>query len=72
MISCTPCIPLQDTLGEFKDRLSSVLGVAANKIKLSRDGVGFLRDEPSLAHYNVAPNVVLSLGTKERTRGKKG
>eukprot|EP00199_Chlamydomonas_sp_CCMP681_P001490 CAMPEP_0119101644 /NCGR_PEP_ID=MMETSP1180-20130426/640_1 /TAXON_ID=3052 ORGANISM="Chlamydomonas cf sp, Strain CCMP681" /NCGR_SAMPLE_ID=MMETSP1180 /ASSEMBLY_ACC=CAM_ASM_000741 /LENGTH=817 /DNA_ID=CAMNT_0007085795 /DNA_START=20 /DNA_END=2473 /DNA_ORIENTATION=- len=62
---------LQDTLGDFKDRLSSVLGVAGNKIKLSRDGVGFLRDEPTLAHYNVAPDVVLMLALKERTRGKK-
>lgn len=62
---------LSDTVGEFKERLSTVLGLAANKMKLARDGVGFLRDEFSLAHYNVDPNTVLQLGTKERARGKK-
>ncbi len=62
----------QDTVGAFKERLAGVVGLAANKMKLSREGVGFLRDEFSLAHYNVGPSVVLALGTKERARGKKG
>jgi len=75
---CASFIPLllvlllQDTVGEFKERLSGVLGVPGNKMKLSREGMGFLKDEPSLAHYNVAPDVVLQLGLKERGRGKKG
>lgn len=59
-------------MGELKERLAGVLGVAANKMKVAREGVGFLRDEPSLAHYNVGPDVTLSLGTKDRARGKKG
>jgi splicing factor 3A subunit 1 len=43
-----------------------VLELPANKQKLSRDHVGFLRDEFSLAHYNVGPDTVLTLGTKAR------
>ena len=57
---------LQDTVGDFKARLADVIGVAANKQKLAREGVGFLRDEFSLAYYNVSPDVVLALGTKTR------
>lgn len=60
---------LQDTVGHLKSRLEGVTGLAVNKQKLHRDGVGFLRDELSLAHYNVSPEVVLVLGTK--TRGGK-
>jgi splicing factor 3A subunit 1 len=60
---------LQDTVGHLKSRLEGVTGLAVNKQKLHRDGVGFLRDELSLAHYNISPDVVLVLGTK--TRGGK-
>ncbi len=59
-------------MGALKERLSSVVALPPGKQKLARDGVGFLRDEPSLAHYNVGPEVVLTLGLKERMRGKKG
>jgi len=34
-------------------------------------GVGFLRDDFSLAHYNVGPEVVLLLGSKARPAPKK-
>lgn len=59
----------QDTVGHLKSRLEGVTGLAVNKQKLHRDGVGFLRDELSLAHYNISPDVTLVLGTK--TRGGK-
>lgn len=62
-----PQPPLQ--IGHFKSRLADVLDLPANKQKLNREGVGFLRDELTLAHYNVAPDVILTLGTK--TRGRK-
>ncbi len=61
----------QDSVSEFKARLSAVLDLPANKQKLAREGVGFLRDELSLAHYNVAPDVVLTLGLKERGGARK-
>ncbi len=44
------------------------MDVSANKLKLSRDGVGFMRDDETLAHYNVDPEVVLQLSVKERRR----
>ena len=62
---------LQDTIGHFKGRLADVLGLPANKQKLSREIVGFMRDELTLAHYNIAPDVILTLGLKERG-GRKG
>jgi hypothetical protein len=39
--------------------------------KLAREGAGFMRDELSLAHYNVSPEVVLTLGLKERGGARK-
>lgn len=58
-------------MGELKERLASVTGLAANKQRLTREGCGFLRDEQSLAFYNVVPDVVLQLSTKERGGRKK-
>lgn len=56
-------------MGHFKARLADVLDLPANKQKLNREGVGFLLDHFSLAHYNVSPDVTLTLSTK--TRGRK-
>ncbi|KIY99149.1 hypothetical protein MNEG_8811, partial [Monoraphidium neglectum] len=56
-------------VGHFKGRLAEVLELPANKQKLHRDNVGFLSDHFSLAHYNVGPEVTLTLSTK--TRGRK-
>jgi hypothetical protein len=41
-----PCVLLQDTVGHLKSRLEGVTGLAVNKQKLDRDGVGFLRGSP--------------------------
>lgn len=62
---------LSDTVGELKERLAEVLELPANKQKLAREGVGFVKDDFSLAHYNVSPDIVLQLGTKERGGRKK-
>jgi splicing factor 3A subunit 1 len=51
--------------------LCQVLNIPANKQKISRDNVGFMRDEFSLAFYNVGPDVQLLLGVKERGGRKK-
>lgn len=55
-------------VGALKQRLAGVLQLAANKQQLSRDGVGFLRNELSLAHYNVGPSTQLTLSTRSRGR----
>ncbi|MEW5307630.1 MAG: hypothetical protein WDW36_010009 [Sanguina aurantia] len=62
---------LKDSVADFKQRLAGVLDLAANKQNLSRDGIGFLRNELSLAHYNVSPDIVLVLGVRERGGRKK-
>lgn len=62
---------LADTVGSLKERLADVVGVPANRQRISREGVGFLLDELSLAHYNVSPDVQLQLGVKERGGRKK-
>jgi len=62
---------LMDSIGRVKSRLADVIGLPANKQKLSRDGVGFLKDEFSLAHYNISEDVFVTLGIKERGRRKK-
>lgn len=62
---------LRDTIGQLKSGIAGAVGLPANKQKLSRDGVGFLKDEYSLAHYNITEHVLLILGVKERGGGKK-
>jgi splicing factor 3A subunit 1 len=64
-------VSLSDTVGALKARLAEVLDLAANKQKLARDGVGFLKDEFTLAYYNASPDVVLTLGLKERGGKRK-
>lgn len=61
---------LQDSVGEFKNRLAEVVGLAANRQKIEREGI-FLKDELTLAHYNVSPEIQLQLAVKERGGRKK-
>jgi len=51
--------------------LAQVLGLPANRLQLSREGVGFLRDQFSLAFSNVAADVTLQLSIRERGGRKK-
>lgn len=62
---------LTDSIGDIKARLADVLKLAANKQRISRDGVGVLRDENTLAFYNVGPETMLSLAVRERGGRKK-
>lgn len=62
---------LLTTIGHVKASVADVISLPANKQKLSRDGVGFLKDEFSLAHYNVSEDVCLVLGIKERGGRKR-
>jgi splicing factor 3A subunit 1 len=62
---------LRDTVGDIKARLAEVIKLAANKQRMSRDGVGVMRDEESLAFYNVSPETMLSLAVRERGGRKR-
>lgn len=62
---------LLSMVGELKARLSEVLFLAPGKQQLSREHVGVLKNELSLAFYNVGEDVHLTLGLKERGGRKK-
>jgi splicing factor 3A subunit 1 len=62
---------LLESVESLKGRLSQAVGVPVNKLRLAAEGAGFLRDDLSLAHYNVGPQVQLALSVKERGGRKK-
>eukprot|EP00887_Chlorella_sp_A99_P000243 scaffold13.g243.t1 len=62
---------LGDSIGALKARLADVVGVPPNKQNLRREEVGFLRDELTLAFYNVTPEVHLQFSVKTRGGRKK-
>lgn len=59
------------TVSELKQRLQEALGLPPGKQQLSREHVGVLKNELSLAFYNVGEDVQLQLGLKERGGRKK-
>ena len=59
------------TVSELKARLSEVLSLPPGKQQLSREHVGIMKNELSLAFYNVGEQVHLQLGIKERGGRKK-
>lgn len=62
---------LLSTVGELKARLAEALGLAPGRQQLSREHVGLLKNELSLAFYNVGPGITLALALKERGGRKK-
>ena len=59
------------SVSELKARLSEALSLPPGKQQLSREHVGILKNELTLAFYNVAEDVHLQLGIKERGGRKK-
>jgi len=59
-------------VSEVKDKLAEELGIPANKQKLKGkgDNSAFLRDNQTLASYNMTNETILQLGEKIRG-GKK-
>jgi splicing factor 3A subunit 1 len=62
---------LLENVQSLKERISGAVGLAVNKLRLGREGVGILVDALSLGHYNVDGDVVLQLSIKERGGRKK-
>jgi len=63
---------LTNTIKDLKDVLKEKLGgIPPNKQKLEIRGIGFLKDNPTLAYYNVGPQTTILLGVKARGRGGK-
>jgi len=63
---------LRETIGNIKEKLKEQLGgMPPNKQKLKTINVPILKDQHSLAFYNIADGAVVSLGVKERGGRKK-
>lgn len=58
-------LSLSETVKSVKERIAGEVALAANKQKLSSRH-GFLKDNLSLAYYNIGPADTLTLGLKER------
>jgi splicing factor 3A subunit 1 len=65
-----PVQSLSDTVGSLKEQIAGELQLPANKQKLSVR-TSFLKDNLSLAYYNVGPGVVINLTLRERGGRKK-
>jgi splicing factor 3A subunit 1 len=65
-----PVQSLSDTVGSLKEQISGELQLPANKQKLSVR-TSFLKDNLTLAYYNVGPGVVINLTLRERGGRKK-
>lgn len=61
---------LSETVGSLKEKIAGETQLPANKQKLSGKA-GFLKDNLSLAYYNVAPGETLSLSLRERGGRKR-
>ncbi|KAL6849928.1 hypothetical protein ACP4OV_020555 [Aristida adscensionis] len=61
---------LSDTVGSLKEQIAGELQLPANKQKLSVR-TSFLKDNLTLAYYNVGPGVVINLTLRERGGRKK-
>ncbi|KAL6567172.1 hypothetical protein OROGR_000840 [Orobanche gracilis] len=61
---------LSETVGSLKEKIAGEIQLPSNKQKLSGKA-GFLRDNLSLAHYNVGSGEILSLSLRERGGRKR-
>jgi splicing factor 3A subunit 1 len=64
-------LKLTDSLATLKEKLKTIADLPPNKQNLLVSGLGFLRDQNSVAFYNFLSGVVVQLTVKERG-GKKG
>lgn len=61
---------LSETVSSLKEKISGEIQLPANKQKLSGKA-GFLKDNMTLAHYNVAAGDTLALTLRERGGRKR-
>eukprot|EP00262_Sarcandra_glabra_P011582 TRINITY_DN2813_c0_g1_i3.p1 TRINITY_DN2813_c0_g1~~TRINITY_DN2813_c0_g1_i3.p1 ORF type:complete len:813 (-),score=224.65 TRINITY_DN2813_c0_g1_i3:483-2921(-) len=61
---------LSETIGSLKEKIAGEVQLPANKQKLS-GRAGFLKDNLSLAYYNIGPGETLSLALRERGGRKR-
>ncbi|KAH9298995.1 hypothetical protein KI387_030677, partial [Taxus chinensis] len=56
---------LSETISSLKDKIAAEIALPANKQKLSSRS-GFLKDNLSLAYYNIGPGEIITLALRER------
>ncbi|KAK8964579.1 putative splicing factor 3A subunit 1 [Platanthera guangdongensis] len=61
---------LSETIGNFKEKIAGEIQLPANKQKLS-GRAGFLKDNLTLAYYNIVPGETLTLALRERGGRKR-
>lgn len=61
---------LAETIGSLKEKIAGEVQLPANKQKLS-GRAGFLKDNMSLAYYNIGPGEPLTLSLRERGGRKR-
>ncbi|CAL9215002.1 unnamed protein product [Arabidopsis halleri] len=61
---------LSENVGSLKEKIAGEMQIPANKQKLSGK-TGFLKDNMSLAHYNVGAGEILTLSLRERGGRKR-
>jgi len=60
-------VAMNSTVKDIKERLQEMLGgLAANKLKLTSQKLGVLKDQQTLASYNFSDGELLYVATKER------
>lgn len=67
----TMAAPLRSSVGRLKQALQRFTKLPVKKQKVHMDGPGFLKDDTTLAAYNVGDGAVLRLEVKERGGRKK-
>lgn len=61
---------LSETIGSLKEKIAGEVQLPANKQKLS-GRAGFLKDNLTLAYYNIRPSEMLTLALRERGGRKR-
>ncbi|GLJ43478.1 hypothetical protein SUGI_0904000 [Cryptomeria japonica] len=61
---------LSESIANLKDKIAADISLPANKQKLS-GRAGFLKDNLSLAYYNIGPGEILTLALRDRGGRKK-
>lgn len=65
-------VPLSSTVMNLKHLIKAQLGgMPPTKQKLDVKGLGFLKDNATLAFYNITGDTPINLGVKARGRGGK-
>lgn len=64
-------LALVDTVESLKQRICDATNIPVKKQKIRAESRGWLKDSFTLAHYNLAGTIELTLGSKERARSRR-